>query len=266
MTKLIKIAGTLACVVAVNTPAIAADLGNGVIDPCAVSGTNGKAEAAAGYYDTKNRKGGEKVHGAGSLTFALGCSFGFQMDAAVGSLDGQTTAGVAGHAFTRNPNSHLIGLYSDYSRVGKNDIWRIGAEGELYLDRITFSGVAGFEDSNRTKGDLFASIGASYYITDNFRVSGGYRRFINIDVGYVGAEWMFEDTPFSIFTEGQLGSKKHIMILSGARYHFGGPNKSLIRRHREDDPFSLITSLINQTPKSDTGGGGGGGGGEQQAE
>jgi len=258
-------AGGLACVVLINTPAMAADVDQRPLDPCAVSGTNGKIEAGGGYYEGSQKQKGAAFQGAGSVAFALGCSFGFQLDTAIGSLDKRTTGGVAGHLFTRNPNSYLAGVYADYSLVGNNDIWRVGAEGELYLSQFTFSALAGYENSDLTRGDLFASVGASFYVTDNFRLSAGYRRFLNVDAGFAGAEWMFEETPLSVFSEGQIGSKNHLLITAGVRYHFGGGNKSLIRRHREDDPFNVLNRMIRRVAKptsNTTTGGGGEGGGE----
>ena len=253
MNKISQYAGGLASVVIVNSSAFAADLDQRSINPCAVSATNGKAEAGGGYYKDQNQIKGGVFHGAGSVAFALGCSFGFQLDTAIGALDGKTSGGVAGHAFTREPNSYLLGTYGEYSLVGKNDIWRVGAEGEVYLNRVTFTGLVGYENSDRTKGDIFASIGATFYATDNFNLSGGYRRFLDVDAGFIGAEWMLEDSPISVFSNGQIGSKKHLMLTSGVRYHFGGSNKSLLRRHREDDPINQLTNLIRRVPRPSTG-------------
>ena len=260
MKKLAIYASGFASVVLVCSPVMAADLDPGVIDPCAVSGFNAKAEAAGGYYKARansgSRKGG-RAHGALSVTFPLGCTFGFQADGAIGTLAGKTTGGIAGHLFVRNPTSYLLGVYGEYSAVGKNDIWRIGGEAEVYLDRVTFSAIGGFEDSQRTKPDAFASLTLSFYATDNFRLYGGFRHFLKISAGAVGAEWQFDATPISLFAEGQFGTKRHASVMAGLRFHFGAGDKSLIRRHREDDPFLAITGMWAATPnppRSMTGG------------
>ncbi len=260
-TRLSQYASGLACIALVQSPAMAADIapssvGNGL---CAVSGFNGKLEAGGGYYKDNNgaNKGG-RLHAGASIALPLGCSYGLQFDTAIGDLDGKTIGGGALHAFTRDPNSYLLGGYGEYSFVGKNDIWRFGGEAEAYWGQVTFSALAGFENSNRTNSDLFAALDLSFYATDNFRISGGYRRFLDIDAAAFGAEWQFDNTPVSLFTEGQIGSKSHLMIIGGLRFSFGGPQKSLIRRQREDDPFNRLNQLIRRVANPPTAPSGGG--------
>jgi len=195
-------------------------------------------------YTTLFRSKGGLFQGAASLSIPLNCSYGFQLDAAVGSLDDKSTGGVAAHAFTRNPNSHLLGAYGEFSAVGSNDIWRVGAEVEYYLDRITLSGLAGYENSGLTNGDVFAALDVSYYVMDNFKISAGYRHFLDIDAAAIGAEYQFENLPASLFVSGQLGDKGHRTALAGLRFYFGGADKALIRRHREDDPFNRLNEMI----------------------
>jgi len=261
--RISQYASGLACAVLIQSPALAADPAPSGTSLCAVSGFNAKIEAGGGYYkDNSNNTKGGRLHAAGSVALPLSCVFGLQFDGAIGALDGRTAGGGAIHAFARDPSSYLLGGYGEYSVVGNNDIWRFGGEAEAYWGQITFSALAGYEDSDLTNSDVFAAIDLSFYATDNFRISGGYRRFLDIDAAAVGAEWQFDNTPFSVFTEGQVGSNKYLSVVGGVRFHFGGPQKSLIRRNREDDPFNRLTQLIRRVAPPAAAPGGGEGGGE----
>jgi len=265
MKKFAQYAGSVACIALIQTPAVAVELYPGAPGACAVSQVNGKISADAGQTRDAGRKGrknksrkGGLFQGAASLSIPLNCSYGFQLDAAVGSLDGKSTGGAAAHAFTRNPDSYLLGAYGEYSAVGNNDIWRAGAEAEYYLNNITLSGLVGYENSNRTSGDVFAAVDAALYATENFRITAGYRRFLDIDAAAFGAEYQFTGSAASVFVSGQVGDKKHRTVLAGLRFYFGGTDKSLIRRHREDDPFNRLNELVRniKTASSTTIGGG----------
>jgi len=251
MKKLAQYAGSFVCIALIYTPAIAADPSFVSTGDCAVSEANGKISAGAGPYKGENSKGAS-FQGAASLSVPINCSFGFQLDAAVGSLDSKTTRGAAAHAFTRDPNSYLLGAYGEYSAVGSNDIWRIGAEAEYYLDKVTLSGLVGYENSDLTKSDVFAALDFSYYTTDNFRISAGYRRFLDIDAAAIGAEYQLQSLPASLFVSGQLGSKDHRTALAGLRFYFGGADKTLIRRQREDDPSNRLNQLIRNVATTPT--------------
>ncbi len=206
---------------------------------CAVSGVNGKFEAAGGYVDTRGGDGG-RVHVLGSVAGPIGCQLGYQIDAGIGDFAGSTAGGIAGHLFLRDPTSHLFGVYGQWGAVGSNDVWRIGVEGEKYLGNVSLEGLFGYEDTDRAKGDVFIALDAAYYSTEDLRLNVGYHRFFKTDAAAVGLEWQTDglglSRPFSLFVNGALGNKGYGTVLAGVRFYFGGPDKSLIRRHREDDP------------------------------
>ncbi len=257
-SKLGRYAGGLACAVLISSPALAAGHYPSTSGDCAVSGINGKISIAGGATKDNGDKGGV-FQGEGSLSIPINCEFGLQLDGAIGKLDGDTAGGAAVHAFTRNPNSYLLGAYGSYSGVSKNDIWRLGGEAEYYIDKITLSGLAGYENSDQTKGDVFAVLGVSYYATDNFKVSAGYSRFLDINAAAFGAEYQIDNMPASLFVSGRFGGKSHRRVLAGVRYYFGGAQKSLIRRDREDDPMIFLNLLMrNATPQVEAPPGNGG--------
>ena len=61
----------------------------------------------------------------------------------------------------------------------------------------------------------------------------------HISIGAVGLEYQLESSIFgggtSIFAEGRIGEDDYAAVWGGVRLYLG-QEKSLIRRHREDDP------------------------------
>ncbi len=242
-----------ACATAAYLPASAADF-NSFESACAVSRQNGKVEGAGGFIDNNNNDDGGRVHALGSWTFPIECQYGFQIDAGIGDLAGSTAGGVAGHLFTRDPNSHLLGLYGQWGAVGSQDIWRVGVEAEYYHGNISFEALTGVEDSDRTSTTLFGAFDVAYYANDNLRLSIGYHRFVEVDAVAAGVEWQPQDwhfgRPVSLFVNGGVGDNDYATLYGGLRIYFGDHDKSLIRRHREDDPGAKgIFQLLNESVK-----------------
>src|SRR5690606_22658892 len=132
--------GTLSLLASVHVPqyVLADDAGT----KPAVSGLNAKVEGAFGDID------GEGFgYGGGSVAAPLGHQFGVQLDVLGGSYDGEFVGSGGGHAFWRDPDVGLLGLYASYTKFDGNGgvhQSKYGVEGELYLDRLTLSGVGGY--------------------------------------------------------------------------------------------------------------------------
>lgn len=229
------------------TGALAADIDPGCIP--AVSAINGKIEGAGGYYEDEEGEGG-RFQGVASLSLPLGCLFGIQIDLGGGDLDGDGYFGAGGHFFIRDPESYLLGVQAQYIDLDGDDIFRLGPEAELYLDDITLSAMAGFESAQDFgTDDVVAQIEAAYYITDDFKLYGGYRRFMDIDAGAIGFEFMPEFIPAAVFVDGMVGSDDYVSVMGGLRFYFGGDDKSLKAKQREDDPghfFNLLTRMVSE--------------------
>lgn len=210
----------------------------------AVSMPNAKLDGFAG---TKFDRSFEGATGAVSLP--LGPRFGLQIDAMIGSWDGSTFAGTAGHLFWRDPNVALIGIYGSFSnldRLGGISIGKIAFEGELYLGRFSIETLIGHEGGD-IPSRLYAVVDVAHYFTDDFRASIGYRRTTGADVLALGGEWRLplqSSLGVSIFAEGRIGSNDYRGVWGGLRFYFGGQDKSLIRRHREDDPRVRLTDDV----------------------
>ncbi len=181
----------------------------------------------------------------GSVSVPIGERFGFQLDAAYGSLGGDTNIdyhGIGGHLFWRDPQQALLGLYAHYTEYGGtiNNI-QIAAEAELYFENISFELLAGIDvvDTGADTDEYFAGEAIlAYYFNDNFRLSAGVRHALDTTSFVVGAEAMMPVNGFapSFFVEASIDEDDATSVSGGVRVYLGGGQKSLIRRHREDDP------------------------------
>lgn len=252
MYRLSIFAAGFASLVVVTGETNAADLDPGCTQ--AVSGFNGKVEGAGGFDEIDQDflnfgnigQSDARFHGAGSLSFPIGCMIGIQLDGAGGQASGEEFIGFGGHAFMRDPESYLAGIYTTYTDHGPNEVWRVGPEVELYMGNFSIEGWAGFESSDSNGDEVFAHIDLAMYATDNLRVNVGFRRYLDINLFSAGGEWQpdWEGLPISLYVEGQFGEQDYASLFGGIRFYFGGPDKSLIRRHREDDPSNKLFNML----------------------
>jgi hypothetical protein len=226
----------------------------------AVDGINGKIDGYGG--------GGSHASGLyggnGSLSLPLGQQYGLQIDAGAGSLRNSATAHAGGHLFWRDPATGLIGAYGSYAHwngVGgaflpRADvgIGRFAAEAEYYWDRWTFSGLAGYETVHVNRpfvpglpafsipNRFFDSIAASYYVTDNFKLSIGHLYTVGRNALTLRGEYglpLGGGRMATLFAEGASGGGVSI-VRAGLRVYFGQRDKTLIDRHRQDDPDDFV--------------------------
>jgi len=216
----------------------------------AVSGINGKISAEGGAFDDS----GAGI-ALGTLGVPLGHYLGLQADGAIGTIDGETMGGGGLHLFTRDPSRYLLGVYGSYHTWDSIDIWRLAGEAELYLGRFTLSALAGYENVDvpslsdgldvLTPDDkhFFGQFDASYYITDDLKVSAGYRYLNESSFGAASAEYLIRgfEVPVSLFARGYYGDGDYNSITGGLKVYFSDdPNKSLIDRNRRDDPENYL--------------------------
>lgn len=280
-----------ATIIAPMTSALAED-GNNKSDAYAmpaVDGINGKVE---GFGGVAAKKGLYGVGGA--LSVPLQNQFGAQVDAVAGSFAGRSLGVIGGHLFWRDPRQGLLGLYGDHtewSQFGGVHLTRFAGEGEGYWGRWTLHGLAGVETGNNSAGTIttagpaggvilttvttnltnvtrfFDRADLSYYLTDNWKASVGQRYMGGKNAVALDTEYAFpagHNTMASLFAEASVGEgSNNYSITGGVRFYIGQHDKSLIRRHREDDPeiewtpdslFSLANSNIPTTTNSCSGG------------
>src|SRR5262249_35215723 len=137
-------------------------------------------------------------------------------------------------------------------------------------NRWTLRGLAGVETVTISSGvplpsvpnRFFDDLAVSYYFTDNFRLSAGHvytfgTNFLTLATEYAVA--LGGGRMGSLFAEGWIGERGIDGFLGGLRVYFGQRDKSLMDRHRQDDPEG--TELFDFVSPCDPTFGGGGGGG-----
>jgi len=227
----------------------------------AVSDANGKFSVEGGEYDSD-----KSALALGSYVLPLGHAFGLQMDGALGRLDHDTMGGGGLHLFTRDPSSYLFGIYGSYHSWNSIDIWRAAAEFQLYLSRFSLEGLAGYEGIdvpslangltvlNTDDNHFFAHADLAYYLTGDLRIYGGYRYVSETSLGAAGIEYLMRDygSPISLFAKSDFGDDQFNRITGGLKIYLGhDPDKSLIARHRTEDPENYtpkFPNLITQAP------------------
>jgi hypothetical protein len=210
----------------------------------------------------------------------LNNQWGIQVDGAAGSFDSRFFGAVGGHLFWRDPTRALFGVYvshAHWSELGGLHVTQIAAEGEAYWGRWTLQGIAGVETSNsatQTTNTLvvgpvvdtatsvtdsyrggtrfFDQINLVYYVNDDWKAYLGHRYLGGKHAVALGSEFGFAmggGRMAALFVEGRLGESDHHGIWGGLRFYFGQKDKSLIRRHREDDPWTdwIPASLLSIT-------------------
>lgn len=230
-----------------SVPAWAADVGQ--TDLCAVSAPNGKISAQGGLWDVDEFDSNGQFKGVGSFSLPLGCALGLQIDAGAATYGDVDAVGAGAQLFFRDPSSYLLGVHGTYenwdiSGAGNSDVWRLGAEAELYAGMFSLEGWAGVQDTDFSGTDAFARVTAAVYLTEDFRLDAGIRVMDNFAYGVASAEWQMPDMPLSLTAEGRVGDDDYQSVTIGAKLYFGGEQKSLMRRHREDDPADGLFDFI----------------------
>ena len=207
----------------------------------AVSAFNGKIEGFGGATENDGFGGV-----AGSVSIPLAHSYGLQIDGLASSYEGDGLFGVGAHLFWRDPSRALFGIYADYGHWSGNggaDIGRVAAEAEFYFDRISLEGLAGgaFGDGHDA---FFSSATLALYATPDLRLSIGHSYLSERHALTLGGEWQVSERGVSLFTEGRIGEDDSNAILAGVRLYAAPTPKSLIDRHRQDDPKNHLTSLF----------------------
>lgn len=229
----------------------------------AVSGINGKISLLGGSLF-------DEGYGAlsGSISIPVGVRYGLQLDGAVGTHDGEFIGGGAGHLFWRDPSMGLLGLFGSHTYHDNLDgsVSRIGVEAEYYWNRATLKGVVGaefFDFDVATDVDdegFFAFSDISYYPIDNLELSVGHRYTAETHALALGVEYQLDQQVFSsgvaLFAEGRIGENDYQGIWGGVTFYIGD-DKSLIRRHREDDPDdwgedNLLGAIVGGTCEPDS--------------
>jgi hypothetical protein len=215
----------------------------------AVSAPNGKIEFDAGALTLPSSA--FVARAAGTLTVPIGERFGLQADLSASTAPGFITTGAL-HVFTRDPATYLIGGTLGFVRSPGATVLAAGPEAELYLDRWTLEAwggiAAAYPAASATPNRVgpFGMVNAGYYVTDNWRLSLGVSWLDGYGALQAGSEYLLDGPaiPVALTTELRAGQDGALRAMLGLRAYFGpDPDKSLILRHREDDPSDRGSSL-----------------------
>jgi hypothetical protein len=225
----------------------------------AVDGFNGKIDGLGGSYE-----GRSIAASRGSLSIPLGYSYGLQIDSILGSYDNDFFGGVGGHLFWRNPAVGLLGLYASsvyWNKFSGVHADHFAAEGEFYWGRVSVQGIAGVETGNSTSvvvgpvidtfgvtTRFFDMINVNYYLTDDIKVMAGHRYVGGRNALALGGELgipVARGTMAALFVEGRAGADGYRAVFGGLKFYFGQRDKSLIGRHRQDDPFNWMPDVLS---------------------
>lgn len=228
-TILRALIGALLAALAVS-PALAAP---------AVSGVNGKVEGIYGNVDSSETKAG-----AASLSVPLCNAAGAQLDGAFGEIGDDQVKGVGLHLFTRDPAAYLLGLVGSYAELESIALERYALEGEAYVGPVTLVAILGHQ-SGDVDDSAFGSLDLRWYPVENLMVVAG-GSFADSDQAkaHIGAEYQLV-AGLSAFADFASGESDYDHALFGAKYYFGA-EKSLQRRHREDDPSNTVLGGLIQ--------------------
>jgi len=211
-------------------------------DAPAVSQTNFTFDAGGGGIDHKS-VGYAQI----GLATPISHSTGFEIDGMAGDWQGKAFEGVTAHLFWRNPSIGLLGLYGEYLNAdvpstvtipptsGNSDLVRAALEGELYLDRFSFEGRAGWEGGS-IGTRFYDRANIAFYPVDNFRMALGQIEEAGQGFGTFMLEFQPDEKLGATFFAEALESHNIVSAFGGVRFYFGAPAKSLIAHAREDDP------------------------------
>lgn len=187
---------------------------------------------------------------SGSVVTSLSGNWNLQFDGSMQEMNHDTHTDSFGtavvHAFVRN-EAYAFGGFGGFT-TGEQNSYLLGAEGAIYLNRLTFAGAAFFGGDRQYSDEETNGLSASgtYFVSDNLSV-GVDASYYNFDFGGVNNEQ--DGTVYGINGEYQFsngismfggwhtsdqddfGTDNEVSSFSlGARYNFG--TGSLIERDR----------------------------------
>lgn len=227
----------------------------------AVSQINGKVSFEGGATGALGRSSAVGI-AQGSLAAPLGHSFGVQVDGLAAISYGSFGGGGAAHLFWRNPQIGLFGPIAALAGFRGATLGWYGAEGEIYAPRFTIGAYGGYQDAGATRllrsGGFYHGRLTVYPIPDLALTVGG-GQFAGRALGSGKIEYQPDFAArhnVALFVDCTAGDGSFYRVTGGVRLFFG-PDKTLIRRHREDDPagiFSITPGIFGNGGNGGVGG------------
>jgi hypothetical protein len=235
------------------TTLLLASLSSARADGPAVSTLNGKLSSGGGAVGSDGHASGLAV-ARGSLATPLGQAFGLQVDGTVGTAFNIGFGAGTAHLFWRDPEIGMFGPIATMAGgIGIRLGW-YGAEAEYYAGMFTFGAWGGYHDVNSDRFGIASSSGyyggrVTAYPIPDLALSLGAGSEFNRVTGIANLEFqpdLFARRNVAFYVNGAVGESYTYVVTAGFRLYFG-PDKSLIRRHREDDPVQDDVSAAVST-------------------
>ena len=214
----------------------------------AVDGLNGKFDVSGGRLDSFWAE-----NCVASVSLPISQKFGLQADGLYTHVGNLNFEGGGIHLFWRDPEKGLLGFTG--GGINGDFLYALqgGLEGQYFLHRFTFGANlsastlqyqnhAPFIDSHPL--GLGARASVSYYPIDNLMIQVGYSSFLDNSLGQISLEYQTPVRGLSCFADLARGEHGYDQFLFGLRFYFG-KSKTLIQRHRQDDPPNLLESLLS---------------------
>jgi len=237
----------------------------------AVDGVNWKLDGFGGSLGHRSLYGAQ-----GAVSIPVGAQYGVQIDGTAGAFDERFFGAIAGHFFWRDPARGLLGLYGSFTHwdeFGGVRVGQVAGEGEAYFGPFTVQALAGIEfgnsanqigtftsglttttiiDSYDIETRFFDKVNLAYYLNENLKVFVGHRYLGGKNALALGGElaWRVNGPLMaSAFIEGRIGENDFEGIWGGLRFYWGQKDKTLMQRHRQDDPpiylLGTLFSIVN---------------------
>ena len=222
-------------------------LSNAALANDAVYGINGKIESAYGNLNSSDGWISE-----GSISIPIADAFGFQLDTLYADVEDVDFEGFGGHFFWRNHESGLLGISFGGVWGDLVDSYEFSLEGEYYLNWLTLGAKAGYAEIKyenaapfieTDESKLFGLLYATVYPVDNLSISVGLENRFDNNSLRLDAEYELPVNGLSLFTRTMVAENDYDHVLLGLRYYFSG-EKSLKKRHRHDDPRSVVQDIL----------------------
>lgn len=213
-------------------------LANTVNAGTAVSDENVKLQLMGGSVD-----GVHTETASFALAVPAGENFGLQLDGLYGVVGEADVRGGGLHAFWRDSEKALVGLVASYAEADDIAVTRAGIEAEYYHGKFTVTATGGHQDGDIEESG-YGTAEIRYYHDDNLVFTIGGSKANDSDLWGGSIEKQLGDDGLSIFIASFVGNEGYDYTVLGVNYYFG-EDKSLIRRHREDDPIiALFSSMV----------------------
>jgi len=215
----------------------------------AVSAPNGKMGVSTGSMDSHARK-----NFMGSFTVPLGTNFGFQADVLYNDVAETEFYGAGAHLFWRDSDFGLMGITLGGIHGDNVDSWSAGLEGEYYLGNCTLGargGIAGLDLAfgpvpffDTDQEEYYAAAEAGFYPVDDLLLSVSHTYVFGNGLTQGKLEYQTPLNGVSFFVDIGQGENNYDHALVGLQWYFGGGDKSLKSRHRQDDPANMLNSIL----------------------